>query len=80
MRRFAIHFQDNGAFQNIDEPRRRMRVTAGRRTGRDSTHPDMHCFVPELRQICLKKIGAFDWRLLGNPDLSAYQAQRYSAR
>jgi hypothetical protein len=56
-----------------------MRVTAGRRTGCYITHPDMHFFVPELRQICLKKIGAFDWRLLGNPDLSAYQAQRYSA-
>ena len=77
--RLAIHLQDDGTLQNINEPRRRMRVAIGRRTRRDVADPNMHVFVAEISQTCHKKIGALDGRLLGVADLGADQAESYPA-
>jgi len=45
LRRPAIHLQDDGTFQHINEPRRRVRVTAGRRAGRYIGNPHAHLTI-----------------------------------
>jgi hypothetical protein len=58
LRRFIIHFQGNGTFQDIDKPRCRMSVSSGFCARCNVCNPKIHLVALYIGQIHYQKVGS----------------------
>src|SRR5436190_10647565 len=65
-----INFQDDRAFEDIDEPWSWMEVRSGCRTWRNFGYPDLHLLALDIGQVRLEQVRALDW-LLSTGNLAA---------
>jgi hypothetical protein len=62
------------AFQDVNEPRRRMKVPTGRRARRDISDPNLHLIVLDLCQVRFEQVRSLDGLLLRACRLTTNQA------
>ena len=74
LRHLSIKFKYNCTFEDIDKPRRRVKVRSSGRAWRNVGHPNLHLLPLHLGQICLEQVRAFDWLLLSTSNLTREDA------